>query len=72
MEPTPLKEFLKAKGLDLAEDTAKLVLEAIFDFAEQYVKHTENKTDDALFAGIVPLIRPMLLDKLDKIDKVEG
>ena len=67
-----LGEFLKEKGLDVAEDTARSVVEAVFDFAEYYVKSTPNTTDDALAAGLLPLVKPIVLNAVDKIDKKEG
>jgi len=66
-----LKDMLKEKGLDLAEDAAKLLVDAVLDFAEQAVRDSENKLDDILLA-IIPLLRPMLMEYIDKIDGKKG
>lgn len=72
MEVVSLKELLKAKGLEVAEDTAKLVVEAVFEFAEAAAKASKNTTDDVLVGGLLPLIKPMVLKFVDEIDKKVG
>jgi len=71
METKSLGDLLKEKGLDVAEDAAKLVVEAVFEFAEEAVKKTENKYDDVALA-ILPVVKPIVLDLVDKIDGEEG
>ena len=71
MESKSLVELLKEKGLDVAEDSAKMIIEAVFEFAESAVAKTENKYDDMLLAAI-PLLKPMVLGLVDKIDGKVG
>ena len=62
---------LKKHGLDLAEDAARDVVEAVFSWLETEVVKTENKIDDLLVA-ILPVIKPHILKAIDKIDGQEG
>ena len=71
MEEKSLSELLKEKGLDVAEDAAKLVVEAVFEFAEEAVLKTENKYDDVLVA-LLPVAKPLVLELVDKIDGKVG
>ena len=61
----------KDKGLDLAEEAAKLVAISVIDWAEESVKLSENKYDDLAIA-ILPSIKAELLKLADKIDGEEG
>ena len=69
-----LKELvskLKARGLDLAEDTAKGVLDDVLSWTSESAAVSANKVDD--FAGVViPMIKPYILQQLDKIDGQVG
>ena len=67
MDFKDLLEALKAKGLDITEEVAKLVIVELFDFAEKYVRSTENKYDDLALA-VLPTAKQLLLDLADKID----
>lgn len=62
-----LKAMLKAKGreslLDTAEEFAEILLEALRIF----VKHSENKIDDVVFATLESL----LVKTIDGINKKE-
>lgn len=66
-----LSELLKEKGLDIAEDAAKAIVEAVFQLAEEAVKKSSNKYDDMLLAAL-PLVKPVVLEYVDKIDKKVG
>jgi hypothetical protein len=66
-----LSELLKEKGLDIAEDAAKLVVEAVLELAEKAAKDSSNKFDDVLLA-VLPLLKPVIMDYIDKIDKKVG
>lgn len=62
---------LKLKGLDLAEEGAKIAAEAVLNWVEESVKMTENKFDD-FFMVVKPMLLPELMKQIDKIDQVEG
>lgn len=66
-----LAEKLKAKGLDVAEEAAKIIVEETLTFIVESAVKSENKYDDLLVA-IVPVIKPHILSAVDKIDGVEG
>ena len=67
-----LVDGLKGKGLDLAEDAAVIVVEAVIDWVGQSAAKSENKYDDLLIA-ILPILKSEALKLADKIDgKVEA
>jgi hypothetical protein len=66
-----LLDQLKADGLELAEDGLVKVAEAVFDFAEAYVKASSSKTDD-LALLVLPAVKALVLDAIDKVDGKEG
>lgn len=70
-EAKKLVEKLKGKGLDIAEDAAKVVVEETLSWVVESAVESENKVDDLLVA-IVPVIKPHIMNKLDKIDGKEG
>jgi len=71
MDVKLLLDDLKGKGLDLGEDAAKLVVESVFDWVSAEALKSENKVDDLLLA-VMPVVKPMIMDLLDKIDGKEG
>ena len=70
-ELSKLVEKLKAKGLDIAEDAAEHVVESVFDWVEEGVVETPNQYDNLLLA-VIPSIKKIALDQVDKIDGEEG
>ncbi len=66
-----LGEKLKDRGLDLAEDAAKIVVEEVIAWTKASVALTENKYDDMLLAAF-PLIEGAINEALDKIDGKVG
>lgn len=67
-----LVEKLKAKGLDLAEDAAVIVVDEVFAWAAEEAVKSENKIDD-IIAGLLPMIKPVIIsDVIDKIDNVDN
>jgi hypothetical protein len=62
-----LIEALKEKGLDIAEDAAKLVVVEVLNFVEKQVIASENKYDDLLLA-VLPTVKTLILAQIDKID----
>ena len=70
-DPKDLVAKLKDKGLDLAEEAAKLVAESVLDWVTESVVATENKFDDLLIA-VVPIVKQEVLKYIDKIDGQVG
>jgi hypothetical protein len=66
-----LVEKLKANGLELAEDAAKLVIVDVLDWAAESVALTENKFDDIAVA-FLPQLKAAALEAADKIDGSVG
>lgn len=62
-----LVDGLKAQGLDIAEDAAKVVAVSVLDWVEQSVKLSENKYDD-LIVTFLPMAKAEVLKLVDKID----
>lgn len=61
----------KAKGLDLAEETAKLVVGETLDWIQDSVVLTETKIDD-LAAPAIAAVKPFVMSQIDKIDGQVG
>jgi hypothetical protein len=62
---------LKAKGLDVAEEGARVVLDAVVEYIEEGAVESENKLDDILVPLVVAL-KPLAEKAIDKIDGKEG
>lgn len=58
---------LKGRGLDLAEDAAKIIVEEVLNFVHESAIASENKFDD-LVSALIPMIKPHILSEVDKID----
>jgi hypothetical protein len=69
-----LKEALikdaKELGLDLIEDNVKKSVEFFFMAIPKIAAESENKIDDAI-AQFLPLVKPMLMELVDKLDGEE-
>jgi hypothetical protein len=70
-EVKALAEKLKSKGLEVAEDAAKVVVEETLQWVAEEAVKSENKIDDLLVA-IIPVVKPHILAAVDKIDQKEG
>lgn len=70
-EVKALVEKLKAKGLDVAEEAAKVVVEETLSWVAEEAVKSENKIDDLLVA-IIPVVKPHILSAVDKIDNQVG
>ena len=66
-----LVEILKDHGLDIAEEAAKVLVEDVLNWVEQQVIASPNKYDDLVLA-ILPILKPKLLEAIDKIDGEVG
>jgi hypothetical protein len=70
-EVKALAEKLKSKGLEVAEDAAKVVVEETLQWVAEEAVKSEIKIDDLLVA-IIPVVKPHILAAVDKIDQKEG
>ena len=62
-----LVEELKSRGLDLAEDAAVQVYEAVDAWVIKSASASENKMDDMLLA-VMPIAKGYVMEQIDKID----
>lgn len=62
-----LIEKLKASGLDVAEDAGKVLVEALFDWADESIVLTPSKLDD-LGRPLLGTVKNYLLKKIDELD----
>jgi len=58
---------LKGRGLDLAEESAKILVEEVLDWAQESVVLSPNKFDD-LVGAFIPQLKAAALALADKID----
>ena len=66
-----LGEKLKARGLDVAEEALKGLVEDVFTWVEESVKLSPTPYDD-LALGVLPVVKAETLKKIDAIDGVIG
>ena len=66
-----LLEKLKGRGLNLAEDAAKGVVEDLFLFIEESAKLSASPYDDMALI-VLPKLKDMALAQIDKIDGQAG
>jgi len=66
-----LVEVLKSKGLDLAEDGAKVVAESVFEWIEKSAKLSASPYDD-MGLIVLPQLKKLAFSEIDKIDGKEG
>lgn len=62
---------LQARGLDLAEEGAKIVLDEVLAWVAESADKSETPYDN-LIATIFPLLKDEVLKQIDKIDGEEG
>jgi hypothetical protein len=62
-----LVEKLKGKGMPVAEEAAKQVAEAVFEWLEESIIASENKYDDVAIA-FIPMIKEHALKEIEKIN----
>ena len=63
---------LSSKGLDIAEETLKMVLIETFDWANESAKIHENPIVQAGVPLATATLKPVLLVQIDKIDGQVG
>jgi len=66
-----LGEKLKAKGLDVAEEAVKILVEETLVWVQEEALKSENKVDD-IVAPVIAAVKPWILEQVDKIDKQVG
>lgn len=66
-----LIEKLKARGLDLGEEAAKMAIEEICAWVQESAVISENKFDDVAVLAM-PELKKLALQLADKIDGQEG
>lgn len=66
-----LGQKLKAKGLDIAEEALKIVVNETLDWVAESAPVSPNKIDDVV-AMAIPFIKPKILEAVDKIDGQQG
>lgn len=66
-----LIEGLKDKGLDIAEDSAKVIAESVFNWIEESAKVSETPYDDMALL-VLPQLKKLAFEQIDKIDGEEG
>ena len=62
-----LVDELKEQGIEVAEEAAKGIVNAVFNAADKYIDATETKIDD-MAKPILGLAKNFILDKVDKIN----
>lgn len=67
-----LVEKLKEKGLDLAEDAVKIIVDEVAVWADAEAMKGEHGFVDVAVKALIPLAKPLLDDQVDKIDSKEG
>ena len=65
---------LKKAGLNIGEEAVAQVIEAVFKAIPEYLAKKEgvNAGVAAIVAGILPIIKPHVMELVDKIDGEEG
>lgn len=62
---------LKDKGMDVAEDVAKVALVEVLEWFKESAQLSNNSYDDLLIA-VMPMLKAEMLKQIDKIDGEEG
>lgn len=62
---------LKAKGLDVAEESLKVVVSETLDWVSESAPVSPNKVDDVV-AMAIPFVKPKIMEAIDKIDGEVG
>jgi hypothetical protein len=65
-----LVDALKDNGLEVAEDAVLTLFKVVYPFITKFVLSTPNKLDDIVVV-LLPVLEPIILDYIDKIDGKE-
>lgn len=71
-EPKELVKVLKSKGLDIAEEAAKELIEGISEWAQASAKLGQNPLVDGIVTVAMPVVEKFALEQADKIDGEQG
>lgn len=63
-----LGEELKKEGLEIAEESLKIVVNAMFNFLEKSAELSETPYDN-MAAMLYPQIKKLILEEVEKINK---
>lgn len=63
--------MMKGKGLDLAEESLALTFECVMDWLEESAKVSSTPYDDMALV-VMPQLKKMVLDLIDKVDGEVG
>jgi len=66
-----LAEKLKSKGLDIAEESIKVLVVETLDWVSESAPISPTGVDDVI-AMAIPFIKPKILEAIDKIDGSVG
>lgn len=64
-----LIEILKSQGLEIAEESAKVVIKATFQWLKESAEISENKYDD-LAVVLYPQLEKYALEQAEKINPI--
>jgi hypothetical protein len=67
-----LAEKLKAQGLDLAEDALATIVKEAISWAKEEAQKGTSIVVDAIVLAASPVIEPLILKQVDKIDGKVG
>lgn len=67
-DPKALVAKLKGRGLDIAEEGVKILIEETFSWAEESAKISATPFDDLVGAAVLPKVKEIALSAADKID----
>lgn len=65
-----MEEF-KKEGLELTEEAVKMAVKAVLRVIPKMVIASENKYDDLLLA-VLPIVEPMLMEKIEAINPADN
>ena len=66
-----LTEKCKVIGLNLSEQAARELTVVLFDWVTESAKASQNTADD-IIAALLPVIKPKVLEAIDKINGKVG
>lgn len=66
-----LLEELKGQGVEVAEESAKVVIQSVFAWLEKSAAMSENKYDDLLMV-IAPKLKEYAIQQAENINKADN
>jgi len=67
-DPKELVQILKSKGLDVAEEAAKQLIEGVSQWAQESAKLGQNPLVDGIVTVAAPVVEKFAIEQADKID----